>query len=124
MPIYYPPQANGRIAKFSYQMPATADTSNAAQIKATPGGVLGWQGRNASGTEYYFKFYNLDRAPVVGTDIPFATIYLPPQDVFPDIPPLDFSVGISMAITPTGANGDTGGLAIPGDVVGINIFYD
>lgn len=113
-----------RTPNLSFRMPTTAASNNGALIKSSPGGVFSWQGRNASGSEYYLKFYNLNRVPVVGTDIPFATIFLPPQSDFPILSPMDFKVGIAMAITPTSADADSDGLVSAGDIVGLNIFYD
>lgn len=114
-----------RTPKLSFRMPTTAASANAALIKASPGGVFSWQGQNPSGTEYYLKLYNLDRAPVVGTDIPFATILLPPQSEFPPLNSMiDFTTGIAMAITLTSADADTAGIVSAGDIVALNIFYD
>jgi hypothetical protein len=116
----------GRTAKLSFQMPTTAGNgnTNAAVIKTRPGGVFSWQGKNVSGTEYYLKLYNLARVPVVGTDVPFATVLLSPQEPFPDFGMVDFDTGIAMAITRNGVMSDTAGIVSDGDIVGINVFYD
>lgn len=115
-----------RTPRFSFQMQTTAGggNTNAALIKNAPGGVFGWQGKNVSGAEYYFKFYDLARVPVIGTDVPFATILLSPQEPFPPLTMTDFSTGIGMAITRTSAFADTAGVVNDGDIVGINVFYD
>lgn len=114
-----------RTPKLSFRMPTTAAGTNAALVKDSPGGLFSWQGQNPSGTEYYLKLYNLARVPVVGADIPFATILLPPQSEFPTFNSMiEFTVGIAMAITLTSADADTVGLQSAADIVALNLFYD
>lgn len=107
----------------TYQMPTTAATTNAVVVTTASATLTGWQGSNVSGTEYWVKFYDKASAPAVGTDIPVLSLRLPTQSPFPDLTPLKFVNGIAMAITMTGAVADTAGVSIPGDIVGINIFF-
>ena len=55
-------------------------TTNATLIKASPGTIFNIIAHNSNqgvGHSHHLRFYNLNRLPVVGTDIPMAVIHLP-----------------------------------------------
>jgi len=77
-------------------------------------------------TVRYLKFYDSDVAPTVGTDTPVLTIPVPANTqgagiVIPFNIPIDFSTGLSFAITSGSADSDTGAVGA-GDVI-VNLTY-
>ena len=58
---------------------STADT-NATLVKAAPGAIFNMIIHNTdqgAGHSHHFRLYNLNRLPVVGTDVPMVIIHLP-----------------------------------------------
>ena len=58
---------------------ATA-TTNATLVKASPGTIFNIIAHNTDqgvGHSHHLRFYNLNRLPVVGTDVPMTVIHLP-----------------------------------------------
>jgi len=77
-------------------------------------------------TVRYLKFYDTSVAPIVGTDIPVLTIPVPANTqgagiVIPFNIPIEFSNGLSFAITSGSANGDVTAVNA-GDVI-VNLTY-
>jgi hypothetical protein len=71
----------------------------------------------------YVKFYNKASAPVVGTDVPLITIGIPAVSsssfTLPALVGIDFSIGISFAITLGAADGDATPLTVTANVTGL-----
>jgi len=58
---------------------STAST-NATSVKASPGTIFNIIAHNTdqgAGHSHHLRFYNLNRLPVVGTDVPMIVIHLP-----------------------------------------------
>ena len=96
-----------------------AATTNATSVKASPGQLTSWVLTNTSVALKVFRFYNKASAPVVGTDVPFFVVALPPNTVSEFASPLgrNFSLGIAYAITTLIADNDATAVAA-NDVVG------
>jgi len=75
---------------------------------------------NGSAGLRYFKLYNKASAPVVGSDTPLITIGIPATStssfVLPALVGIDFSVGISFAVTLGVADDDTTPFSVVGEV--------
>lgn len=92
---------------------ASAATTNATSVKATPGRVYGIALANTSAAAKFVKLYNKASAPTVGTDTPVHTIALAAgQRVDLSWPVgMPFSTGIAYAITGAVADSDTTAVA-------------
>ena len=117
-----------KVATVARLLSAAAST-NATSVKASAGNVFKIVGVNANAAARYLKFYNKASSPTVGTDVPVATLYLPPSGVNGGqfefnfgAHPLYLGTGIAYALTTAAADADTGALT-SGDVVAMNIFY-
>ena len=97
---------------------ATAST-NATTVKASAGRMLGFVLTNTTASAKFVKFYNKGSAPTVGTDIPIATIGVPPNGTltFALEGGMAFSLGVSYAITGASPTNDTTAVSA-GDVTG------
>jgi hypothetical protein len=98
-----------------------ANVINAQQAKLYVVSAIG-----LTSTVRYLKFYDSDVAPTVGTDTPVLTIPVPANTqgagiVIPFNIPIDFSIGLSFAITSGSADNDTGSVGA-GDVI-VNLTY-
>jgi hypothetical protein len=59
---------------------SAAASTNATLVKASPGAIFNIIAHNTdqgAGHSHHLRFYNLNRLPVVGTDVPMAVIHLP-----------------------------------------------
>lgn len=78
---------------------------------------------NSVATLRYFKLYNKASAPVVGTDIPFITVALSPNEsstfTLPALVGIDFSIGLSYGITLGVADNNTTPDAVEAAVTGM-----
>lgn len=104
----------------------SAATTNATSAKASPDSVVGGSLRNRAATERYFKFYNKASAPVIGTDIPMATIGIPAGGLenlgdFVGYCGLRFTLGVAYVIT--GAYADADATAIAAGDVDVNLIF-
>jgi hypothetical protein len=121
MDVALKPSASS-LAPSSARIAATAST-NATSVKATAGNVYHIVAANMATSARFLKLYNKATAPVVGTDTPLVTLYLPAgggySDVF-DIP-LGFTVGIAYAVTGGVGDGDTTAVAA-NDVHGVLLY--
>jgi hypothetical protein len=106
------------------RIPSAAASTNPTSVKATPGDVILITGYNAAAAGRWLKLYDKIAAPVVGTDVPVWTEYLPPTAKFSIAfgGGLPFAAGIALALTTGPADGDVGALAAA-DVLGLNIAY-
>lgn len=102
---------------------SAANTTNDTLVLGRPGRVYGVGGFNA-GTITYLKLYDKATAPVVGTDTPRRTIYLPANTAFQiDFAnPLHFAQGIGYGMATAGADNSTAAVA-SGAVLALNIDY-
>lgn len=104
----------------------SAASTNSTVVKASPGNLYTIVAIGFTSTVRYLKLYNKATAPVVGTDVPVMTIPVPANIqaagvVIPVSVGIDFSNGISMAITSGSADNDTVAI-VAGDVV-VNLVY-
>jgi hypothetical protein len=79
----------------------SAATTNAATIKASAGQVYGYEIYNTNAAVRYVKLFNKTTNPVLGTDIPFRTIAVPPSGraFLHSITGISMGTGISIATT-------------------------
>ena len=92
-------------------------------IKASPGSLFGYYITNLSASVRFIKLYNKASAPVVGTDIPMATLAISAGVTvnMRDAAGIAFSNGIAIAATNLVADTDTTSPAA-NDVVA-NVYY-
>lgn len=89
----------------------SAASTNLTSVKTSQGRVSGGIVTNASASWRYLKLFNKNSAPVIGTDVPIATVGLPPNSqvnlgsVF-DQYGIHFAAGIAYAITAGPADAD------------------
>lgn len=114
------PMASNAVAR----LPSSAATTNATVAKASAGTLLSILANNTNAAIRYLKLYDKGTAPVVGTDAPLLTIALQPltDAVIPLGAGIDFSAGISYALTTGAADADATAVGA-GDIVGLNIIY-
>lgn len=116
--------ANGPAFNVHRRVQSNADV-NATSVKASAGRIARIWGRNNVASLRHLKLYNKASAPVVGTDIPYASLTLQANSEFNfDVQDfgLNFSTGIAYALT--GGIGDTDTAALStGDVLGLHILY-
>jgi hypothetical protein len=109
-------------APFRQRVKAAAST-NATLIKASPGNVYAFlfAAPAAAAAAAFVKFYDKASAPVVGTDVPVATIPVVSSTTYAGLVELKlpaglrFDVGIAFAIT--GLVGDADATAVAADAV-------
>jgi hypothetical protein len=102
---------------------SSAATTNATNVKASPGKVHEISAYNTTATIRYLKLYNKATPPTAGADTPFVTLVLPPNSQLVISYPnggLYFTTGIGFAITTLAADSDTTAIGA-GDIVALNI---
>lgn len=106
------PQASAAGGGSLYNLVAAA-TTNAANVKASAGKVHGLHCANIAAYGVYVKLYDKASSPTVGTDTPVATFTVPAGGSLSFAPTvgLNFSTGISVAITKDSATADTTAVA-------------
>lgn len=107
------------------RLTTSAATTNGTLASAVPCDVYGIIATNTTASLKYLKLYNKAAAPVVGTDTPFLTIALSPNNVVTFIEfsfGVYFNVGLSFALTGLDTDADATALAA-GDVKGLNLIY-
>lgn len=97
----------------------SANSTNATVLKNGPGVLNGFYLANVNAADRWVKFYNKATTPTVGTDLPVLIFRLPrlgsgiiqPRDI--SFPPggIEFSAGISYALTTGQGVADTGAVA-------------
>lgn len=93
----------------------SAATTNATLVKASAGTLFGLNVTNNGAAARYLKLYNLTVAPTVGTSAPVMTLMIPAGGgIAVQIPPqgINFSVGISYALTAGITLADTAAVAV------------
>jgi hypothetical protein len=121
------PRANtlGTGGTTPYKLISTAST-NINIIKASPGNLYSIVAIGQTASIRYLKLYNLPRIPTFGSDVPVMTIPIPGniQGAGISIPfsmGVNFSTGITIAITSGSADNDSGSVGA-NDVI-INLTY-
>jgi hypothetical protein len=89
----------------------SAASTNLTSVKTTAGRISGGIVTNASASWRYLKLFSKNSAPVIPTDVPFATIGLPPNSSVDlgalfDQYGIHFAAGIAYAITAGPADAD------------------
>jgi hypothetical protein len=107
----------------TYQKFISATTTNATAVSAAPANMSILHIVNKGDGVRFFKLYNKATAPVVGTDVPLITVAIPAVSsssfTLPALVGIDFSVGISFAITLGPADSDATPLTVVADVTGM-----
>jgi hypothetical protein len=110
-------------AAVTYQKFISATTTNATALTSVPANISILHMENSGDGVRYVKFYNKASAPVVGTDVPLITIGIPAVSsssfTLPALVGIDFSIGISFAITLGAADGDATPLTVTANVTGL-----
>ena len=111
-------------AAFTARLASAGASTNATNVKVTPGVVFGAQGYNASAAIKYLVLYDaVTNPPVPGTTPIRKKIPLPPTAVFNlSWPGLSFGTGIGYAFTGLAAEADTTALTA-GDILQFNLDY-
>jgi hypothetical protein len=107
----------------TYQKFISATTTNATEVSSVPANISILHMENSGDGVRYFKLYNKASAPVVGTDVPLITIGIPAVSsssfTLPALIGIDFSIGISFAITLGAADTDATPLTVAANVTGL-----
>jgi hypothetical protein len=107
----------------TYKKFISATTTNATAVSSVPANISILHMENSGDGVRYVKFYNKATAPVVGTDVPLITIGIPAVSsssfTLPALIGIDFSIGISFAITLGAADSDTTPLSVVANVTGL-----
>lgn len=101
----------------------SAASTNATVAKSSPGVVVGWAFGNLNVSMRYLKLYNKATSPTVGTDVPVITMPLPPTMAghVGLAAPVNFSAGISYALTTGIQDSDSG--AVAANEITVSLFY-
>jgi hypothetical protein len=107
----------------TYQKFISATTTNATAVSNAPANLSILHIVNTGDGVRFFKLYNKASAPTVGTDVPLITIGIPAVSsssfTLPALVGIDFSIGISFAITLGAADNNTTALTVASDVTGL-----
>lgn len=119
------PSNNGTNGTTPYKLIAT-NSANETNIKDTSGNLYSITAIGLTSSVTYLKLYNLDVVPDLATDIPVMTIPVPANTqgagvTIPFLYGVNFSVGISFAIT--GLPADDDATPVDADSVIINLTY-
>lgn len=97
----------------------SAATTNSTLVLTGARKLFGFQVFNTTAAKKYLKLYNKATAPVVGTDVPVATIEIQPNSPASYFNPMGkaFSLGLCYAITNLLADSDATAVAVD-DVTG------
>lgn len=106
----------------------SAASTNLTQVKGGSGRIVGLFASNINAAARYLKFYDaLSASVIVGTTVPTLTLMIPGGSTagsgfFLNLPcDLDFSTGISFALTTGVADNDTGAVGAS-DIV-VTVLY-
>jgi len=102
-----------------YQKFISSTGLNSTLVKNGPAKLVILHIVNGAATARFFKLYNKSSAPTVGTDIPLITISLPSgasNFTLPSLVGIDFSVGLSFAVTLGVSDSDTTPFTVGGEV--------
>lgn len=112
LPNFGAPTMGGYSAHSIVTVQALASV-NATQVLARPGVISQISLSNHDSTQSYIKFYNTATVPVVGTNVPLATLLIPTKGIIIVTLPfgLNFSTGIGFGLTKNPNISDTTGVA-------------
>lgn len=104
----------------TYSMAEAADGTNPTFVVGGPRSLVSVDAYNARTAGVSIEFYDKASAPVVGTDTPKWTVYLPGLTPANRVYPtgIRFTSGIAFALIPDGAPG-----LMAGDIQGLNLGY-
>ena len=112
----------------TYKKFISATTTNATAVVNAPANMSILHLVNTGDGVRFFKLYNKASAPVVGTDVPLITVGIPPVSnssfALPALVGIDFSIGISFAITLGAADNDTTALSVAANVTGLIAYSE
>lgn len=123
--IIFQPAAEPMETTQTFRITSSAAGTNATLVQAGPVRVVRIGGFNFNASPRYLKLYNTATVPVVGTDTPVFTHYLPPQETFEVVlagAPLALPLGCGIAFTVGAADNATTGINA-GDIMGLNLSY-
>jgi hypothetical protein len=107
----------------TYQKFISATTTNATAVSNAPAKMTILHLVNTGDGVRFFKLYNKASAPIVGTDVPLITVGISAVSssnfTLPALVGIDFSIGISFAITLGAADNDTTPLTVAANVTGL-----
>jgi hypothetical protein len=110
-------------AAVTYQKFISATTTNATAVSSVPANISILHMENSGDGVRYVKLYNKASAPTVGTDVPLITIGIPAVSsssfTLPALIGIDFSIGISFAITLGADDTDATPLTVAANVTGL-----
>lgn len=108
LPSFCAPTRGGYSPHLIYTVQSLASV-NSTLVLARPGVLSQISLSNHDATHHFIKFYNKAIAPVVGTDVPLATMLIPPKGIFIITLPfgLNFSKGIGFGLTKNPEISDT-----------------
>ena len=117
LPSFGAPTMGGYSPHLIYTVQSLASV-NSTLVLARPGVISQISLSNHDATHSFIKFYNKATAPVVGTDIPLATMLIPTKDNFIITLPfgLNFSNGIGFGLTKNPEVSDTASVSANGIV--------
>lgn len=102
---------------------ASAATTNATSVKASPGRVVGFVLCNTTAAFKFFRLYNKASAPTVGTDSPAVIIGLPPNSTITRSLEGGAAYSLGIAYSITNLVGDLDATAVAAnDVIGA-VYY-
>lgn len=104
----------------TYSMAEAQDGNNPTLIEAGPRALVSVDAYNARTAGVSLQFYDTATAPVVGTDKPKWTVYLPGLTAANRVYPtgIRFTQGLAFATVPDDAPG-----LMAGDIQGLNVGY-
>ena len=106
-----------------YEKIISATTTNATAVSSVPVNVSILHLVNTGDGVRFVKLYNKASAPTVGTDVPLITIGIPAVQnssfMLPALQGINFSIGLSYAITLGAADSDTTALTVAANVTGL-----
>jgi hypothetical protein len=106
-----------------YEKIISDTTTNATAVSSVPVNVSILHLVNTGDGVRFVKLYNKASAPTVGTDVPLITIGIPAVQnssfMLPALQGINFSIGLSYAITLGAADSDTTALTVAANVTGL-----
>ena len=106
-----------------YEKIISTTTTNATAVSGVPVNVSILHLVNTGDGVRFVKLYNKASAPTVGTDVPLITIGIPAVQnssfMLPALQGINFSIGLSYAITLGAADSDTTALTVAANVTGL-----
>jgi len=114
------PTASAPAITSTYSMPPAVDGTNATLVAAGARSLVSVDAYNARTSGVSIQFYDTSAVPVVGTDKPKWTVYVPSLTPANRVYPtgIRFTQGLAFALIPDDAPG-----LMAGDIQGLNLGY-